>query len=360
MVKQAAAQTQEYEQESEESDRLGYLGGLEGAMKNQYKMKSSFQSEGEALRIPQFCFVTEPDLFHTENYAKLSKEKLSIGFSLINADSNVSFALASGDIYVVDATDSGVKYRNMTAGESEYIRTRMERLPDEGKRKLCVELIVEQLDRRPMGDIILRDDMRVYVERVIANLSNDDFAAVQTGYQFYASRIKQKIETLLSAYREDCFSELLETRDILCRPMFELPRIITPVDTIDGLEKSLYESESAVNSVERKIIEEISSLPNVKWWHRIAESKPYSFSINGFITHYPDFLVMTNRGTLVIVEVKGDDRDNSDSERKLRLGRKWAERAGDDFSYSMVFDKLNWKKDGAYDLAEFVGIMGRL
>jgi hypothetical protein len=26
----------------------------------------------------------------------------------------------------------------------------------------------------------------------------------------------------------------------------------------------------------------------------------------------------------------------------------------------MVFDKLNWKKDGAYDLSEFVGVMGKL
>ena len=69
---------------------------------------------------------------------------------------------------------------------------------------------------------------------------------------------------------------------------------------------------------------------------------------------------MTTRGTLVVVEVKGDDRDNSDSERKLRLGRKWAEKAGDGFRYYMVFDKLNWSKEGAFELAEFVGLMGRV
>jgi len=126
------------------------------------------------------------------------------------------------------------------------------------------------------------------------------------------------------------------------------------------LEKSLYESEAAVNNTERKVIEEIASLPNVKWWHRIAESKPYSFSINGFITHYPDFFIMTAKGTLVVVEVKGDDRDNSDSERKLRLGRKWADKAGDDYRYYMVFDNLNWSKEGAYDLSDFVELMKKL
>ncbi|TQR30201.1 DEAD/DEAH box helicase [Brevibacillus brevis] len=360
MLDQAVTQTQVYEREAEESEKLGYHGGLEGAMRNQYKINSSFNVEAEELRVPQFCFVTEPDLFHTENFAKLSKEKLSVGFSLNNADSNVNFSLAGGVMYAIDASDSGARYRKMTSGESEYIRSQMERLPDEGKRKFCIDLIAGQLERKKIGDVILRDELRAYVERVVANLTNNDFAAILTSYQFYASRIQQKIETLLANHREGRFFNLLEARDILCRPMFALPKVITPVETLGGLEKSLYESEAAVNSTERKVIEEIAALPNVKWWHRIAESKPYSFNINGFITHYPDFFVMTSKGVLVVVEVKGDDRDNSDSERKLRLGRKWADKAGDGYRYYMVFDKLNWSKEGAYDLSEFVELMKRL
>jgi len=69
---------------------------------------------------------------------------------------------------------------------------------------------------------------------------------------------------------------------------------------------------------------------------------------------------MTAKKTLVVVEVKGDDRDNSDSERKLRLGRKWADKAGDDYRYYMVFDNLNWSKEGAYDLSDFVELMKKL
>ena len=171
---------------------------------------------------------------------------------------------------------------------------------------------------------------------------------------------KYEIENLLAEYREVRFSDLLESRVIRCRSMFPLPRIITPTDILGGLEKSLYESEAAVNNTERKVIEEIAALPNVKWWHRIAERKPYSFCINGFINHYPDFFIMTEKGTLVVVEVKGDDRDNSDSEMKLRLGRKWADKAGDEYRYYMVFDKLGWCKEGAYDLADFIRLMAHL
>lgn len=360
MLAQAVSLTQEYEREAEESEKLGYLGGLEGAMKNQYKINEEFRAVTEELRIPQFSFLTEPDLFHTESYAKLNKEKLSAGFSLINADSNVNFSLASGEMYAVDVSDSGTKYRKMTAIESDYIRSQMERLPDEGKRKFCVELIVTQLERKAIGDIILGKDINAYVERVVGNLSNDDLASIQTGYQFYANRIHLKIENLLDAYREKQFFDLLDARDILCRPMFSMPKVITPAETLGSLEKSLYECEASVNFTERKIIEEIAALRNIKWWHRIAESKPYSFSINGFITHYPDFFVMTDKGTLVVVEVKGDDRDNSDSERKLRLGRKWADKAGDGYRYYMVFDNLSWRKEGAYALSDFLDLMKRL
>jgi type III restriction enzyme len=361
IAQMAVNETLNYEQEEEESERLGYLGGLEGAMKNQYSMSKAFSKEAAELRIPQFCFYTEPDLFHDEKYTKITKEKLSLDFSLNNADSNINFSLASGDMYEIYATDEeGARKRKMTANESEYIRTQMARLPEEGRRKLCVGLIVDHLDRREIGDVIIRDDLRAYVERIVSSLSNDDLTALQTGYQFYASRIHQKIKDLLSEHRKKRFLKMLAGHEILCRPMFELKNIITPVDTFDGLEKSLYESEAAVNSTEQKIIEEIAALPNVKWWHRIAESKPYSFCINGFITHYPDFMVMTNKGHLAIVEVKGDDRDNSDSERKLLLGSKWSESAGENFSYFMVFDKLNWNKEGAYDLSEFVRVMGKL
>jgi type III restriction enzyme len=38
------------------------------------------------------------------------------------------------------------------------------------------------------------------------------------------------------------------------------------------------------------------------------------------------------------LETKGDDRDNSDSEAKNRLGRDWANEAGKDYRYFMVFE----------------------
>jgi len=114
-----------------------------------------------------------------------------------------------------------------------------------------------------------------------------------------------------------------------------------------------------VNGLEEKVILAVAGLENVKWWHRNIERQ--GFYLNGFINHYPDFIVMTKKGNIVVIETKGDDRDNSDSRAKLALGKKWEALAGADrYSYFMVFDENDTGLDGAMTVAEFMGIMRRL
>ena len=66
---------------------------------------------------------------------------------------------------------------------------------------------------------------------------------------------------------------------------------------------------------------------------------------------------MTKSGKLVLIEYKGDDRDNSDSERKLKLGRSWQAQCGENYRYFMVFKNREFENDGAYTLDRFVEIM---
>lgn len=111
-------------------------------------------------------------------------------------------------------------------------------------------------------------------------------------------------------------------------------------------------------ALENKLIDTVVALDNIKWWHRIIEKK--GFRLNGFINHYPDFLVMTKSGKTVLIEYKGDDRDNSNSARKLKLGRKWQAQCGPEYRYFMVFKNRNFGIDGAYTLDRFVEIMREL
>ena len=57
-------------------------------------------------------------------------------------------------------------------------------------------------------------------------------------------------------------------------------------------------------------------------------------------------------GIIVLLEMKGDDRDNSDSRAKVELGRTWANKAGEQYRYFMVFDKQ--QMDGAVTVKELL------
>ena len=68
---------------------------------------------------------------------------------------------------------------------------------------------------------------------------------------------------------------------------------------------------------------------------------------------------MMRSGVLVVIEVKGDDRDNSDSKRKLQLGKLWEKMADfDKYSYFMVFDTK--PLEGALAFNEFLATIRSL
>ena len=114
------------------------------------------------------------------------------------------------------------------------------------------------------------------------------------------------------------FYQWLAADKIKMQEYYALPETIHPLETASAIPASLYQSEGKLNNWERKVINDIANLDNVLFWHRIIERK--GFCINGFVNHYPDFLVQTRNGKTLLVETKGDDRDNSDSVRKLKLG----------------------------------------
>lgn len=109
-----------------------------------------------------------------------------------------------------------------------------------------------------------------------------------------------------------------------------------------------------MNDFERGVIDKIANLDSVVFWHRNLE-RGKGFYINGFVNHYPDFIVKMKNGNIIIIETKGDDRDNSDSKRKIRLGKLWASKAGENYRYFMVFN--NAKLDGANSIGELIDIL---
>ena len=71
-------------------------------------------------------------------------------------------------------------------------------------------------------------------------------------------------------------------------------------------------------------------------------------------------MVLTDKGNVVIVEVKGPHLDGSDSQAKAELGRIWADNAGQRFKYFMVFLKDGDAVQGALKIDAFLNTIEKL
>jgi type III restriction enzyme len=199
-------------------------------------------------------------------------------------------------------------------------------------------------------------EILAYIKRIMEGLTAEQLHDCLERDYSYVAKIKQKISELSTDYCEKVFGDWLTTEKIVTSPSFKLPEFIAPNLMGPTIANSLYMSEKKANGFEERVINDIANLPNIQFWHRNIEKS--GFRINGFINHYPDFIIRTASGKIIILETKGDDRDNSDSVRKLKLSNAWEKQAGRQFRYFMVFE--NKPIDGAHKLADALGLLGQL
>ena len=350
---QAISQAEEFENIFKGGDNVQVLRG-----ENKFAIRDEFKESVEGLKIPQFFREVTANLFERE-YVLLEKEHLSEKFTLDKQDANINFSISPDDLYKIDIYEEGdalPQYKKIIGREREQFINYLETLPSKNKINQCV-MAITQIINNNTG--IASVKIKPYVRKVIDGMDEGKISVISRQYQFYASRIQQKIISLQEDFRKKTFSRWLDTGEIICQNSFELPPIIDAPKNIDSIPKSLYAAEvSDMNTLERRMIDELITFENVKWWHRNISRK--EFKVNGFINHYPDFMIMMNSGKILMIETKGDDRDNSDSKEKLELGRKWQARAGLDYKYFMVFGNNKINADGAYNFEEFLDVVSEL
>ena len=356
MLSAASKQAQEYKQESDESDKWGFVGGELGDMMKQFPVQDQFREQIKGIKLPQFCLKTQPDLFHEDGLVPLEKENLLDGFSLYGKDATINFALSEGEVYAVDVQNGGEavpKYKRVSSSDSEYFHKLLERMAPDEKIEQCVESIYNDLNKDSKLSSISSKDLKDYVRRVVQTMSEDALSVIETSIFSYAETIKKKINDLQVEYAEQQFNKWITIGKITCNEIYSFPKVISSSETTDSLPLTLYEAEPDVKTnIEIKVRDVIASSEKVEWWHRIDEKKTeYEFRLNGFITHYPDFVVKMKSGIIMLVEAKGDAYDNSNSMKKLRLGNIWASNAGKNYRYFMVFDQN--PISGAYKLEDF-------
>lgn len=329
---------------------------------NIFEVNSIYKDDIKNIIIPEFFIKIPTGVLFGEPEKKLNKENLLDKFSLKDKDTVINFEIAQSDIYAVDLEEQGnneytPKYLKMKKEDIDYINNYVSKLPSEDKLKKFKDIIFGTLGRI---DSISEKEIKDYIERVLAGFTKEQIYELENSPYKYANEIKKKIINLQEKYLEEEFFKMIEQDKIHCKKNYTFKDEITIMNNIDTISKSLYQAEEKMNDFEFDVITKIASLENIKFWHRNMERKDFAFCLNGFINHYPDFILYTKSNKIIVVETKGDHLFNEDSKQKLSLGRKWQELAGQNFKYYMVFQDLQVENSGAYNLGKFLEILKEL
>lgn len=347
---QAAEQAKEFEEQANATSGESVPEELKAHM-NEHKMKQKFEESAKEMQLPQFFIKLPSDGGFFDNgdeWHKLAKENLLSNFVLANLDATINFTAIESDVYKVDAEEIGngesaPSFTVLKKAEKEKLNSIIKSQPTSGQITSIVGRLFSLIGKNsfyPIED----NDVKHYLKRIVEAMNADLRADCLERDYAYVKLIKDKIQSLANEYAAKEFGNWLTTQKIKLRPAFSLPATIAPSENAPAISKSLYVTEGSVNNLESKVIRGVAELENILWWHRNLE-RGKGFLLNGFLNHYPDFIVLTKSKNIIVVETKGDDRDNSDSKDKLKLGKIWESQAnqiahetGYRYHYMMVFE----------------------
>ncbi len=302
------------------------------------KINSYFVESAQQVKLPMFFTHNDaPDspLFGRPEDVLLTGEALLKSFRLSEQDTNISFAAVETNMYGVDIDENNDEhipiYKKVEGQTYSFILDYIRKAEDqETKIRRCTQVVSDEMGKMiPLSP----KDVQEYVKSIFTNFSGDQVEDFMLHLNERTLKIKQKILNLEDAHKERVFRQMLDTDQIYLLPAYSIPDEISLRSPYSGIAKMLHTKEDEVNGFEREVINDVANLENVEWWTRNIDRR--DFCINGFINHYPDFIIKTKKGKIILLETKGD---HLDAKKKATLGELWKNKAGEDYRYYLVYN----------------------
>lgn len=357
IVKKVEAEAEKEASSKNQNNKPQIPTELENQVKT-YKMKDVFKESAKSLKIPQFLSNDTSQELTNELFMELQSQKLFESeellrdFKLGNEDSNIDFADVETSMYRVDLDEANNNKPTFLKVEGRTHEAIVNYILDPKQKAHRVKNCTYRL-KNIIGKMypIPDKEIELFISHVLERFTDEQFSDLLNHEYSYADKIKKKIKELSNNYKEKQFFNMVDKDLIFTEETYRLPAEIIPSKSISGLPKSLYEKEGEIDGFEREVINDVANLENVEFWTRNLE-RAKGFCINGFINHYPDFIIKTKKGKIVLLETKGD---HLDAEKKIKLGNLWASKAGNNYKYCLVYKER--KVDGAYTKSEFMDLV---
>lgn len=347
-------------------DSTEYLLKEMGKEPKRYKIVEHFHQVAESIELPQFYKKLETDILSRELVFEelsqgevfLNRDQLLSTFKLSSKDIDIDFNSVSSEIVKVDY-DEVRKDAIISKFSIQAKKVLIETIVAKPKEKQVKEIANIMVSKIGNMTPIPEQEIKKYVERIFSEFTTEEIIDAVNNEYNYIYKIKAKILELSNQHAKEEFSRLLDTNKIIVKPSFKFKETLIHSKEGAKIDKSLYEREGDMNNFEQSLIMDIASQENILFWHRNSVTKDKGFYLNGFSNnHYPDFILYTKNQNIILVETKGDFLDNDESKSKNILGKKWAEKAGENFKYFMVFENKN--VEGCYTAKKFLEIIRAL
>lgn len=354
LQQQAEQVSDEYTEIIEQQDAQGDVDPLASITPAEmyYPVNDKYGEVAAGMNLPIFYKKTSPSVFTTDEWIPLEKSMLSEGFDLSSKDADVDFTVVRPAGITIDVADSGDAIRKRDQNLTDFIRKQYV----DKSASIKKDGISSQIAGMIKLDDVAEPAIKKFIRRAIDRLDADEIENLVDNLYQTRDAIRDKIESLLAEHRRKTFKQWLQKDLIKLKGHYTFIDKITLRDELIGIDKGLYVAEESVNGFEYDAIAAIADTPNVLFWHRNRERK--DFAINGFINHYPDFIVKMKSGMTLLIETKGDHLDNDETADKLWLGNKWADLAGDNYKYFMVFQSK--EVDGAITIKTLLQYLDNL
>lgn len=358
ILKHAQEEAEEMEEQLQNTDEDMIPHELTPAVKTGV-VQTAYVESACKVRLPEFYVKdNSPQTIHglwPKEDVKLDGQYLLGTFRLSKQPADINFAAADTNMYKVDiderTDDHKPTLEKVKGAAYKYILENIRQARDvEDMRRRCTQHVAGVMGKMiPLTD----KDIKGYVARIFDAFNEADLNEFMHHLVDHTMVIKKRILALEEEHKEKEFHKMLDADEIYMKPTYEIPHSISLSKPFDDITKMLRSKEESINDFEREVINDVANLDNVEWWTRNIERR--GFCINGFINHYPDFIIKTAKGKIVLLETKGD---HLDARKKIVLGKLWAGKAGNEYRYCLVYNERT--VDGAYTKSQFLDTLGKL
>lgn len=213
--------------------------------------------------------------------------------------------------------------------EDKWIRCAQQILKLTYKDKnLSKKELILWLDKKLRFTMIDKEDKVKFLEKAIDGIKGYTIQDLSVNRYVLLSKLDEVINNILTNYTEKQFNKLITDGKIKVKEFDKFPETITLSEELpQDFNKNYYAKIDKLNKEELNFVSrlDLDSLSNIKFWIRNREKKD-PFYLQGYKRNkfYPDFIALTNKGNILALEWKGEDRvSNEDTEYKEKIAKIW-------------------------------------